>query len=221
MSKRWSINICWIKLLGPSLEPEALFWWHLYILIISLYTKRILPISWTRNCLNAFPPMALLFILLQPLKTWVIFCHCHLWHSFYSLHSKPPTLWPSFPSPGNLPNPGIKSIISCIVGDSLLLSHQGSPLLNTFKIKNYLPTLIQNCLCQHHQWLSLIESTGNLNLHLIWIINYLCLILPSLGFPVTIQFSVFLPSLLSLSQSFFDVIFFSWSFSQCFLGLRY
>ena len=29
MSKRWSISICWIKLMGPSLGPEALLWWHL------------------------------------------------------------------------------------------------------------------------------------------------------------------------------------------------
>jgi len=35
-----------------------------------------------------------------------------------------------FPSPGDLPNPGIESVSSALKTDSLLLSHQGSPLLN-------------------------------------------------------------------------------------------
>ena len=108
-----------------------------YILTISLYTKRILPISWTRNSLNAFPPMALIFILFQPLKTWVIFCHCHLWHSFYSLHFKPPTLWPSFPSPGNLPNSGIKFVISCIVGRFFTAEPSGKPSLKHLLNQNF------------------------------------------------------------------------------------
>ena len=103
------------------------------------YTQRILPISWTHNSLNAFLPMALLFILLQPLKTWVIFCHCHLWHSFYSLHFKPPTLWPSFPSPGNLPNSGIKSVISCIVGRFFTAEPSGKPSLKHLLNQNFSP----------------------------------------------------------------------------------
>ena len=33
-----------------------------------------------------------------------------------------------FPSLGDLPNPGIKPTLSALQADSLLLSHQGSPL---------------------------------------------------------------------------------------------
>ena len=35
--------------------------------------------------------------------------------------------WLPFPSPGNLPNPGVESLSPALQGDSLLLSHQGSP----------------------------------------------------------------------------------------------
>jgi len=33
-----------------------------------------------------------------------------------------------FPSPGDLPDPGIKSMSPALQEDSLLLSHQGAPL---------------------------------------------------------------------------------------------
>ena len=33
-----------------------------------------------------------------------------------------------FPSPGDLPNPGIKPVSPALQGDSLLLSHRGSPI---------------------------------------------------------------------------------------------
>ena len=35
--------------------------------------------------------------------------------------------WLPFPSPGDLPNSGVQSMSSALQGDSLLLSHQGSP----------------------------------------------------------------------------------------------
>ena len=201
-----------------------------YLLTVSLYTKRILPISWTRNSLNAFPPMALLFILFQPLKTWVTFCHCHFWHSFYSLHFKPPTLWPSSLSPGNLPNSGIKSVISCIVGRFFTAEPSEKPSLKHLLNQNFSlcwgrnQLLIWNQLlmvCQHHQWLSLIKSTDNLNLHLIWTINYLWLIITFTRLPGhhSLFFISFLP--VQSFSVFFAVIFFSWPFSQCFLGLRH
>ena len=36
--------------------------------------------------------------------------------------------WLPFPSPGDLPDPGIKSMSPALQEDSLLLSHQGAPL---------------------------------------------------------------------------------------------
>ena len=47
--------------------------------------------------------------------------------------------WNAFPcpSPGDLPNPGIKLRSPALQADSLLLSHWGSPCMYVYKYKTY------------------------------------------------------------------------------------
>ena len=57
--------------------------------------------------------------------------------------------WLLFPSPGDLPNPGIELMLPALQADSLRLSHQGNPVFPIPKVSSSLarqPQLLLHCL---------------------------------------------------------------------------
>ena len=84
-------------------------------------------------------------------KCEIVFCCClvtklcpNLMTSWTVAHQAPlPKGFPrqeywsglSFPSPGHLPDPGIKAVSPALVGGFLPLNHHGSPLLHVTELK--------------------------------------------------------------------------------------
>ena len=64
---------------------------------------------------------------------WTVACQVHLSVEFPRQEY---WSWLPFLSPGNLPDPAIKSVSPALGGDSLLLSHQGRPIIWIHNIQN-------------------------------------------------------------------------------------